>query len=234
MQDKCNRIFLFLAVLVLLLPIGGCRAKAAEVNETQDFLSELTFLGDSITAHMQQRSPLSPKQIWATKERYLNLDSRITYARIVAPDTGNEETIASVAARLQPRYLVITLGVDYGVYYYRDKPQTFRLYYEKLISAIEKASPNTVIVLQSIFPVAQSSAVITNEMIAKANAVIANIAEDRGLCFIDQTAVLSDPNGYLRPEYCYSDDGIHLTAKAYDAILEHLKANETRIKEKQS
>ena len=226
---RINRIFLLL--LTLLLPTVGCKADAHAVNIEEDFLESLTFLGDSTTAHMQQRASVRPDQIWATKNRYLNLDSRITYAEIVAPDTGCEERIADVAARLRPRFLVITLGVDYGVYYYRHKPETFRLYYEKLLDAIHAASPDTTIILQSIFPVARTSSVITNEMIKNANGIIKEIAGDRGLIFVDQTEMLCDSEGYLRPEYCYSEDGIHLTASAYTAILNRLAELKDQIKE---
>lgn len=229
---RFNRIVLFLCLFPVLLSLGGCgiSTKAASTEE-RSFLDELTFLGDSTTAHMQQRSHLRKEQVWATKDRYLNLDPRITYARIVAPDTGEEQTIAEVAARLKPAYLVITLGVDYGVYYYRDKPETFRLYYEKLLNTITKASPETTLILQSIFPVARTAAVITNEMIQRANEIIREIARDRGLVFVDQTEVLCDDAGYLRPEYCYSEDGIHLTTSAYEAVLNHLNSFENRIKE---
>ena len=238
---RFNRIVLFILTLSLIsLPLCACRQASAaatgtddRVTETADtkenFVDSLTFLGDSITAHMQQRAKVRPEQIWAAKNRYLNLDSRITYAKIVAPDTGEEETIATVAARLKPRYLVITLGIDYGVYYYRNKPDTFRHYYEKLLSSIEEASPDTVLILQSIFPVGRSSVAITNEMVRNANGIIREIAGARGLAFVDQTPVLADDAGFLRPEYCYSNDGIHLTASAYDAILTHLASYEQEI-----
>ena len=229
---RFNRIVLFLCLFSVLLSLGGCgiSTKAASTEE-RSFLDELTFLGDSTTAHMQQRSRLRKEQIWAAKHRYLNLDTRITTALIEAPDTGEEQTIAEVAARLEPAYLVITLGVDYGVYYYRDKPETFRLYYEKLLNTITKASSETTLILQSIFPVARTAAVITNEMIQRANEIIREIARDRGLVFVDQTPVLCDDAGYLRPEYCYSEDGIHLTTSAYEAVLNHLNSFENRIKE---
>lgn len=232
MQIKFNRIFILLFLMLLFLLLGGCRAAASPQVQERDILDELTFLGDSTTAHMQQRTQLRPEQIWAAKDRYLNLDSRITYARIVAPDTQGEETVAEVAKRLKPRYLVITLGVDYGVYYYRDRPQTFGLYYEKLLDAVQNASPDTVLILQSVFPVARSSAVITNDMIQSANGVIANIAKARNLLYVDQTATLCDSEGFLRPEYCYSEDGIHLTASAYKAILETLRSMESEIRAK--
>ena len=124
---RFDRIFLFVLSFSLLLPSlfscsGAKAASEAKQSMTADqatsFLDELTFLGDSTTAHMQQRSRLRKEQIWAAKHRYLNLDTRITTALIEAPDTGEEQTIAEVAARLKPAYLVITLGVDYGPHSY--------------------------------------------------------------------------------------------------------------------
>lgn len=233
---RFNRIFLFLLIISLIgLPVSACKkADAATIEEKKtlqdDFIGELTFLGDSTTAHMQLRASVDPSKVWVTKNRYLNLDSRITYAKIVAPDTGEEELIADVTARLKPRYLVITLGIDYGVYYYRDKPEAFRHYYEKLLSALQSASPETVMILQSIFPVGRSSPVITNEMVQSANRIIGEIANEKGLHFVDQTRILADEEGYLRSEFCYSEDGIHLTAAAYTAILSHLSALKNEIR----
>jgi len=229
-----NRIFSF-ALCILLLPLllscGEVRAAEDTPNKEQDFLASLTFLGDSTTAHMASRASVTPAQIWAAKNRYLNLDSRITYAKIVAPDTGAEETIATVAARIKPRYLVITLGVDYGVYYYRNDLAKFRFYYEKLLDAIHEASPETVLILQSIFPVTAASAAITNGMIDRANGEIRALSAARGLVYVDANAVLKDRDGYLAKAYCNSEDGIHLTAKAYEKILENLKRYESAIKE---
>lgn len=229
---RYNRIFLCL--LAALLLFAGCnRAEAAKAPQSSEFLDEIYFLGDSITAHMQQRAAVSASRILASKQRYLNLDSRITYARIVAPDTGDEEPIATVVGRLQPRYLVITLGIDYGVYYYRNDLDTFGYYYEKLLDAILAASPNTNLILQSIFPVGKNSTVITNDMVDHANGVIAEIAARRSLVYIDAAAVLRDAEGYLKADYCYSDDGIHLTASAYEAIFENIKNYETEVKAKE-
>ena len=219
-----NRIFLCVTLALLLLFCGCRQAKAAASADGGGFLRSTAFLGDSITAHMASRAAVDKAQVWAAKERYLNLDSRITYARIVAPDTGEEEPIAAVAARLRPKYLVVTLGLDYGVYYYRNDLETFAKYYEKLLDALSAASPDTVILLQSIFPVTAASAAITNEMIDRANAVIREIAARRSLAYLDTQSVMRDENGFLRAEYCGSADGIHLTESAYEAILAYIAA----------
>lgn len=241
---RFNRIFLLLFCMLFLTACGRVSATdTAAIPEglthtatakDSDFINSLTFLGDSTTAHMLTRAPLQEgkhsKQIWAAKNRYLNLGSRITYEKIVCPESGEELTIAEMAKKWQPRYLVITLGIDYGVYYYRNDLKTFAFYYEKLLDAVCEASPDTVLVLQSIFPVGRGSTVITNEMVNSANAVIAEIAARRGLVFVDAATPLKDSEGYLAPEYCYSEDGIHLTSAAYDVIFKNLIGHAQEIK----
>ncbi len=218
---RYNRIFLLFLTFSVLF--GGCAPAGAAKDVSQDRIrADFTFLGDSITAHMVSRADVEPTQIWATKERYLNLDSRITYAKILAPDTGMEERIATVAARLKPANLVITLGIDYGVYYYRNDLALFAKYYEKLLDEISAASPDTKIYLQSVFPVTADCKSITNEMIDNANAVIRGIAARRQLSYLDTQSVLRDADGFLKKEYCFSEDGIHLTALAYEKILDYI------------
>lgn len=226
---RIGRILFLLVAITLAL--SSCQRVHAEERTSARFVDELTFLGDSITAHMASRAEVSPQQIWCSKERYLNLDARIMRARVVAPDTGEEELITQLAARLQPRYLVITLGIDYGVYYYRNEPKTFSLYYEKLIDGIAAASPKTCILPQSIFPVTRACRVITNEMIDNANAVIREIAARRGLHYLDTQSVLRDESGYLLEAYCNSEDGIHLNEEAYRAILAFIEGEAERVRE---
>jgi hypothetical protein len=231
---RFNRIFLLLLCLLLLCGCKTAEGKPAEpAVAAEDFLDSLVFLGDSTTAHMLSRAPLKDgegsTQIWASKNRYLNLDARITAAKIVYPETGEELTVAEAVARKRPPYLVITLGVDYGVYYYRNDPAAFARCYEKLLDAIAAASPDTRLILQSIFPVAKTCSVLSNDMIDRANGVIAEIAARRGLVFVDANSVLKDERGYLAPHYCSSEDGIHLTAAAYQKIFENLKRYEKEI-----
>ena len=230
---RFNRIFLLFCALLLVLTAcsPGVAATPVEGTRSEPFLSQLTFLGDSITAHMAARSPIEKDRIWCAKNRYLNLDSRITYAKIIAPDTGEEQTIAEVAERIRPQYLVITLGVDYGVYYYRNEPQTFVFYYEKLLDAIAAASPDTVLLVQSILPVTSASTAITNGMIDNANAALRALCERKGLFYLDTQSVLRDEEGFLRAEYCNSADGIHLSEAGYDAMLGYIEKMEGEITE---
>lgn len=238
-----NRIFL--CIFCLLLPFTAACGTAKAATDIQSlpvsqnelaFIDTLTFLGDSTTAHMATRAPFGEKgaagRVWMTKSRFLNLSPRITYERIVCPDNGEEMTIGEVAARIKPAYLVITLGIDYGVYYYQNDQKSFAYYYEKLLDTIHTASPDTTLILQSIFPVGVQSRSITNEMVDAANQTIAAIAAKHGLVFVDANSILKDSDGFLAQKYCYSDDGIHLTAAAYEKIFENLKNYESEITRK--
>ena len=87
----------------------------------QAYQDKLTFLGDSLTAHLVSRGVLTDgqntKQVWRTKDNMLNLDSPITSDKINLPGTDRYVTIAEAAAELKPEILIITLGTDYGVSY---------------------------------------------------------------------------------------------------------------------
>ena len=100
---RINRILFLLLVVALLL--GSCQRAHAEEKPSARFIDELTFLGDSITAHMASRADVSPNQVWCTRERYLNLDARIMRARVIAPDTGEEERFRQLlqATSINPR-----------------------------------------------------------------------------------------------------------------------------------
>ena len=249
---RFNRIFLL--ILAVLLCLGGCGAQGVENpptastpvasdtpkneenpplpsgnKETGDLLSRVVFVGDSTTAHMASRAAVSQTQVWATRSRYLNLSPRVTDEKILLPNSGAELTIAAAAAATRPEFLVITLGIDYGVYYYRNDDRKFAFYYEKLLDAIGDASPETTVILQSIFPVGRESAVITNEMVDKANRTVKSIAEARGLFYLDANSLLKDSEGYLASAFCSSADGIHLTAAAYGVILDNLSAHADEI-----
>lgn len=231
-----NRIFLLLFLSLFLF--GGCVKPEARTENayvvpdahtetvavtSEEFLADLYFLGDSTTAHMATRAKgIAPAHVLAAKSRYLNLDPKITSTKIVNPETGEEETIAAVLRQIQPRYLLITLGVDYGVYYYRNAPESFRRCYEKLLDAVREACPGTQVIAGAIFPVGQNSPVITNEMVDRANETIRALAAEHGIPFADNNTILKDETGYLAQKYVYSEDGIHLNAAAYEVILHHL------------
>ncbi len=195
----------------------------------QAYQDKLTFVGDSLTAHLVSRGVLTggkeTKQVWRTENNMLNLNSEVESQLVRVPGTEEFLTIAELAAREKPEILIITLGTDYGVAYLSEAD--FKACYTGLVNAVKTASPETKIILQSIFPVTDFCQLksLTNEKIDIANGWVKAIAAETGCRYLDTQSILKDQNNYLKAEYCIDTDGIHLTADAYRAILTYIRTH---------
>ena len=195
----------------------------------QAYQDSLTFVGDSLTAHLINREVLTggktTQQVWKTENNMLNLNSEVTSAKIILPGTGDLMTIAQAAKTAKPSILIITLGTDWGVSYLNETD--FKACYSKLVNDIKAASPDTKIILQSIFPVTADCPhpSLSNDRIDNANKWVKAIAAETGCRYLDTQSVLKDENNCLKTEYCNSNDGIHLGANAYRVILEYIRTH---------
>jgi len=193
----------------------------------QAYQDSLTFVGDSLTAHLVNRGVLTggqtTQQVWKTENNMLNLNSEVISSKIILPGTGELMTIAQAAKTAKPTILIITLGTDYGVSYLTETD--FKACYTKLVNDIKEASPSTKIILQSIFPVTDFCPNLSNEKIDTANKWVKAIAADTGCRYLDTQSVRKDENNNLKAEYCNSSDGIHLGANAYVVILEYIRTH---------
>ncbi len=195
----------------------------------QEYIDSIIFLGDSTTYHMINRAVLSggkqTKQVWSGALGTLTLDGNIHKTTIVYPETDTEMTIAEAAAQEKPKYMVITLGVN-GIAYATETQ--FKAYYGKLITAIQQASPDTKIMLGSIFPVTteydQKGGKLCNANIDLANGWIKQIAAEHGCKYLDTASVLKNDSGAMIALYD-SGDGIHMTADAYKAVLQYIRTH---------
>lgn len=215
------------------LPVGTTPDPSVVLGESADmgqsYIDSMIFLGDSTTYHMINRAVLTggkqTKQVWSGASGSLTLDSMIHKTTIVYPVTDTEMTVAEAVALEKPAYMVITLGVN-GVSFCNQTQ--FTAYYGKLISAIKQASPDTKIILQSIFPVSkaydQGGHGITNAKINTANTWVMQLAAEHGCKYLDTASVLKDGEGNMIATYD-AGDGIHMTAEAYRALLQYIRTH---------
>lgn len=191
-----------------------------------DYQNSIIFVGDSLTAHLISRGVLTggtnTKQVWRCENNMMNLNSEVTAAKIIYPETGEKLTIAEAAGRAKPAVMIITLGTDWGVSYLSE--DEFKSCYTDLIKGIQAASPDTKIILQSIFPVTQECATLENAKIDNANKWVKAIASENGCRYLDTQSILKDENNSLKKEYAETD-GIHLRKNAYVAILEYIRTH---------
>ena len=191
------------------------------------YQDKIIFVGDSLTAHLINRGVLTggsdTKQVWRCENNMMNLNSEVTAAKIIYPGTGKKMTVAEAAAEAKPEIMIITLGTDWGVAYLSE--DEFKACYSSLIKTIQKASPNTKIILQSIFPVTQGCKTLDNAKIDNANKWVKAIASENGCRYLDTQTVLKDDKNCLKTEYCNSTDGIHLGKNAYEVILQYIRTH---------
>ena len=191
------------------------------------YQDKIIFVGDSLTAHLINREVLTggsaTKQVWRCENNMMNLNSEVTSAKIIYPGTGEKMTVAEAAAKAKPEIMIITLGTDWGVSYLSEAE--FKDCYSKLVKAIQKASPKTEIILQSIFPVTAGCVNLDNAKINNANKWVKAIAAENGCHYLDTQSILKDEKGNLKDSYCNSNDGIHMGKEAYVAILEYIRTH---------
>ena len=212
-------------------PTGNTDTDGVTLPQTPDagiaYQDSIIFVGDSLTAHLINRGVLTggtdTKQVWRSESNMINLNSEVTSAKIIFPGTGEKMTIAEAAKAAKPAILIITLGTDWGVSYLSESE--FKECYGNLIQQIQKASPKTTIILQSIFPVTAACATLDNAKIDTANKWVKAIAADNGCHYLDTQSILKDENNFLKEEYCNSTDGIHLGKNAYEAILQYIRTH---------
>lgn len=207
-------------------PLSSTLAQGPDAG--QAYQDKIIFVGDSTTHHLRNREVLTggknTTQVWTPTSGTLTLAYVLT-AKILYPETGTEMTIMDAAGIKKPEIMVITLGMN-GISFMDET--SFKTVYSELIQKILEQSPNTKIILQSIFPRAQSGnenyASITQDMINTGNVWVSEVAKECGVYYLDTEEVLKDENGYLRAEYSVGD-GIHISRDGYLAILQYIRTH---------
>lgn len=185
-----------------------------------EYLGKIVFLGDSRTYGLKAFAMLEggeeTTKVWTPKNGTMSIWD-MQFQKVVHPATGKEMTSAEAAAIDRPEILIISLGFNgfemVGKEYFVSE-------YVKLIDSIKAASPDTKIILQSMFPVCRSYTYITNDAIKKGNGWIMEIAESMGAFYLNTAEVLCDSDGYLIEDY--STDGCHLTPLGLDVQIEYI------------
>jgi len=240
-----SKIILSVALAFFILPflfsscnendVGESNGSATPANKSEpkekDFeLSKTVFLGDSNIAHLAAYGLVDDERILTGSEYYLTLEPDVFRKYVVCKKANKEMTPAEAVKFLSPDFLVITLGTDGALSLDREG---FELSYDELIESIKNVSPNTEIILQSIFPVRQGERNIrfydvkyANQKFTEANKWISELAEKYDLCYINTASVLCDESGELKREYNTAHlDGYHLNREGLCAMLDYICEN---------
>ena len=199
----------------------------------EDYIGRMIFVGESTTAHLKSRGVLrdgqATEQVWSDASGTMPLDLTVLQKTINYPPTGRPMTIAAAAGVAKPKYIVLSFGVN-GIVGFSKKEDLYARAYGKLIDAIHQASPDTVVILQTVYPIATNQtafgegAATINGYIRRRNEQLLDIARAHDAYVVNTASVLCDEAGNLKAEY-QTGDGIHLKAEAYRLILQYLRTH---------
>ena len=190
------------------------------------YVDKLVFYGDSTTHGMKAYKVFGSrdtKQVWTPTSGTLAL-FRAATDLVWNPDTQSEMSLADLCKTEKPEYLIMTLGVN-GVAMMDEN--WFKTDYQNLINIILQNSPDTKLILQSIYPVARSYAQqdsINNTKIQQANQWIVQIAKANNLPYLNTYSVLVGEDGYL-PENYQNGDGMHFNEVGFARVMDYVKSH---------
>lgn len=190
----------------------------------EDYLNKLVYIGDSLTHGLEYYKILPEENVWTPLSGTMTL-SNVAGKKIYFTEDKKEIPITDALARTKPEILVIALGVN-GISWLNE--ENFKNEFRSLVSTVKKITPETKIILQSIFPVAPSwkqQESINNFKISRANKWMLEVAYELGLYYMDVAECLVDAEtGYL-PETSDSGDGLHLNAQTYRVVANYIRTH---------
>ena len=235
-------ILIFLSIVLLLTSCGPANnngdslpAVITKENEqtTINYIDDIIFLGESTTYHLKNRGVLSggknTKQVWGPKSGTLMLDTTIEECRIIYPDTGEEISLEEAIKRKKPKIMLLTFGLNGATIFIKRGESYFDFCYQKLIDLIKRTSPNTEIIINSCFPIAENmdmshytiDSKTLNSYIDTINVWAEKSAKQNDIRFINTSVILKNSDGYLSADL-QAEDGYHLNTKAYKIMLNYL------------
>ena len=158
----------------------------------------IVFLGDSITEYGQ----------WEEFTQHPKVHNR----GIAGDTTPNLLKRLDAITKGQPAKIFLMIGINDFLFFNR---QEIIKNYTLVVNEIQKASPTTQIILQSILPVNGTirRIEVNNEDVQLLNKDIQDLAAQKNLTYLDLHNLLTDKVGNLDAKY--TRDGIHLNASAY-------------------
>lgn len=188
---------------------------------TDSYFDDAAFVGDSITEGVALYEVMSNATVIAAKG--INPDTVFKEDQIRTKD--GYVSVLQALEQADPAKIYILFGAN-GVGWFT--PEHFRESYSEFVDEVKAQHPDSIIYLQSITPVTKdytgsSDQEINNDKINEYNQIIAEIAEEKGVYYLDIASALKGEDGCLPDEA--SNDGMHFTPEYYLKWFAYLKTH---------
>lgn len=191
---------------------------SATARADDAYLEETVFVGDSRVNGMLYAGVIEEENAFAYNG--LSHSGALT-KQFVDLGTGRKLTVAQALGVRKPQRAVIAFGIN-GIAWIGEA--SFIEGYEKLLDAMTEQSPDTTFIIQSILPVSaakeQEDSRYANEKIDRYNQLLQQLAEEKGMYYLNTAEALKNADGALDARYDRGD-GLHFSNAASDAIIDY-------------
>lgn len=190
------------------------------------YADSFIFAGDSVALYYVMNKIIPGSRLW--HKEGINPETALTnHIYVNHQETG--KTFKEVFKEKQPERVVLTLGTNSAAFMEVD---FFISNYKQLVEDIKEVSPNTLLVIQAIPPVAKvadDKGKLTNDKINKLNYHLLKMCSELNVPFLNSAEVLKDKDGNLKDEYARlneaSTPGVHLSAAGNKVIYDYLNSH---------
>lgn len=190
----------------------------------EEWFADAVLIGDSRTEGMRLYSGLKAADYICYKG--LTVKTVVENEPVIQAE-GEKVGVLQALAEKQYKKVYLCLGLNELGY---PTDQGFVDYYTQVVDKLIELQPDADIYLQAVLPVntevcrqANQPSYVENQRVAAFNTIIADIAEEKQLCFVDVREALVDENGELPAEL--TSDGVHMRKDGYVAWYEYLKTH---------
>lgn len=199
--------------------------KLKKTTEIPDnYVEDTIFVGDSTALYYVMNGVITGKQLW--HKEGVSLETIFTQNIYINHVDSKMKLLDAMEAK-KPKRILLSLGTNsvatMDINYFISK-------YETLLNDMKKKSPNTEIIVQSIFPVAASldnnKKALNNDKINKMNYYLLELCNKLNIPFLNTSEVLKDENGTLKEGYyrtTKSEIGVHLSKEGNKVAMDYFK-----------
>ncbi len=191
-------------------------------TELQDesYLDDIYFVGDSRTVALTAYG-IAEERVFA-KDGLNHLHALDEEVVRLAED--KMVTIPDAVMITAPQIMIVNFGINGAAYLSKEE---FLEGYGTMIDTLIQSSPNSIIVIESILPVADfyeaKEGSVTNEEIDDLNAGLYQMAMDKGLYYLATNEAMKNENNDVNPDY--TTDGLHYNQAGCEVILNYIRSH---------
>ena len=182
-------------------------------------LSQVVFVGDSNIMNMLSTGFLTGKQAWylpcITSESYFNKKLHIGYSE--------ELLLLDAVKKYKPKTMILNLGTFSTNWISTD---VFLNKSNELIEKIKTTSPDTRLILSSLYPIRKGKNIndFEQKVIDTYNNYILEMAKKYNVSFLNVQSVLKASDGYAIDSY-FLDDKFHFTNQGRKVFINYVKTH---------